>query len=274
MNRFFSPSNFKEIKKDVSFLIEKIKQSYFEFDFQIREDYFNLYYRGNSLGKVETIGQNRYKITVHEKFITKIQEKFNPKRDLKSGRVTFMIEAKKMPSFYSATNLRSMAQKVKDVNFQEELAYEQMLIAANVGRSEFIIIDRQVKVMDGGKMDILALAKVKDSDNYQFCIIEVKMGNNKELARDVSKQLKGYQSNIENKFEIYKECYELNFKQKQDLGLFEKDIKVNIVPKVLSIVVVGGYSGLAMKQIEKLREHDPYIKVLPLVPLIKLMDAR
>jgi hypothetical protein len=273
MNHYFLPTVFEVVKKDVSFLIGKIKQSYFEYDFQIRENYFNLYYRGNSIGKVRTSGQNEYKIIVHEKFVTKTQGKFNPKRDPKSGRLTFVIAAKKLPSFYSAANLKTMAQKVKDNNFQEELAYEQMLIAANVGRPEFIIIDRQV--MDGkSKMDILALAKVKGSDNYQFCVIEVKLGNNRELAGHVSKQLKGYQSNIENKFGVYKECYERNFKQKQEFGLFEKDIKVNIVPDVLGIVVVGGYSGLAMQQIGILKETDPNIKVLPLVPLINPMEAR
>ena len=108
-----------------------------------------------------------------------------------------------------------------------------MIMTDNVGRKDFIIIDRQI--MDNTaktKMDLLALVKQADS-NYQFCVIEVKLGNNPELKGDVIDQLKGYKDRIEQEhFEAYKKCYEINFRQKQELGLFDRDLNVNIIPGV------------------------------------------
>ena len=53
IKRYFSKDNLKRIKKDFKFLISLIDKSYGEFDFAIRNNYFNIYYKGNSLAKVE-----------------------------------------------------------------------------------------------------------------------------------------------------------------------------------------------------------------------------
>ena len=69
-------------------------------------------------------------------------------------------------------------------------------------------------------MDLLSLKK-NDEGDYQFCILEVKLGNNQELegtvvAQDdskkkgVNKQLAEYIERIENNFDDYKACYEKN----------------------------------------------------------------
>lgn len=67
------------------------------------------------------------------------------------------------------------------------------------------------------KMDLLALAQ-KESDECQFCVIEVKPGNNKELKGPVIDQLKGYLQRIPDNFEEFKRCYETSVKQKEALG--------------------------------------------------------
>ncbi len=144
----------------------------------------------------------------------------------------------------------------------------------NVDRKDFIIIDRQISDKTARtKMDLLALVKKADN-NYQFCVIEVKLGNNPELKGDVINQLKGYIHRIEQNFEAYKPCYELNFRQKQELGLFGSDLNVNIIPGVEGIVVILGYSGLAQKSIALLKEKDPSIKILHLKNVIDLSKAR
>jgi len=167
-----------------------------------------------------------------------------------------------------------MSHKVKTVNFQEEVIFEQMIMTDNVDRKDFIIIDRQISdKTDRTKMDLLALVKQADS-NYQFCVIEVKLGNNPELKGDVIDQLKGYIHRIEKNFEAYKECYEQNFKQKQELGLFEKSLHINIIHGVEGIVVILGYSGLAQKSIALLKGKDPSIKILHLKNVIDLLKAK
>ncbi|MBM4146206.1 MAG: hypothetical protein FJ240_08030 [Nitrospira sp.] len=144
----------------------------------------------------------------------------------------------------------------------------------NIGRDDFIIIDRQIlDKTDRTKMDLLALVKQTDS-NYQFCVIEVKLGNNPELKGHVITQLKGYTARIEQNFKAYKKCYELNFKQKQELGLFDRDLNVSIIPGVEGIVVILGYSGLAKKSIATLKDKDPSVKILHLKNVIDLSKAR
>ena len=275
IKRYFPYDVFNSIKADFGFLIYRILQSGFEYDLQIRDNYFNLYYKGSSLGKISfSLKTGLYSIRIHHKFIDqKIKERFNPKEGY---YLTFILPKEKLHPLFSQANLTSMSHKVKTVNFQEEVIFEQMIMTDNVGRKDFIIIDRQILDKTAKtKMDLLALVKKADN-NYQFCVIEVKLGNNPELKGDVITQLKGYIQRIEQEqnFDAYKKCYEINFSQKQELGLFDRDLNVKIIPGVLGIVVILGYSGLAQKSIAKLKEKDPSIKILHLKNLIDLSEAK
>ena len=265
INRYISDKEaFETIKTDFGFLVEKIKASGFEYDLQIRDGYFNLYYKGNSIGEISfKKSRQQYRIKIHEKFVNdKIKKRFNPA--LKNGYLVFNIPRNQLHPLYSSENLKSMTRMVKMVDFQEEIIYEQMLMTDNVNRDDLIIIDRQVKDrISSTKMDLLALQERKYND-YQFCIIEVKLGNNPELSGDVITQLKGYVKRIEDNFEDYKMCYEQNFAQKRELGLFIRPNNIKIVPGVLSVIVVMGYSGLANQSIKALKQKDPSIKVIQL----------
>lgn len=270
IKRYFSENIFDHIKSDFRFLIAKIIQSGFEYDLQIRDNYFNLYYKGNSIGKISySTKTKKYKISIHNKFINKkIEERFKPQRI--ESYLIFTLLKKQLHPLFSSQNLLSMAQKVKEIYYQEETTFEQMVMTDNVNRPDLIIIDRQI--IDNTaktKMDLLALTKNKDND-YQFCIIEVKLGNNSELKSRVIAQLNGYHDRISKNFKDYKECYEKNFKQKQELGLLEPSLKINIVPDVLKVVVVLGYSGIAQKSIKELKGKDPTIKILHLKNIIDL----
>lgn len=273
IKRYFSEDIFNTIKSEFAFLIKLILQSGFEYDLQIRDNYFNLYYKGNSIGKISFSPKTSlYKITIHHKFIDqRIKERFKPQE---GNYLTFILPKEQLHPLFSQKNLTSMSQKVKTNNFQEEVIFEQMIMTDNVDRKAFIIIDRQILDKTAKtKMDLLALVKHADS-NYQFCVIEVKLGNNPELRGDVIDQLKGYIHRIEQNFEAYKKCYELNFRQKRELGLFNRSLNINIIPEVLGTIVVLGYSGLAQKSIATLKEKDPSIKILHLKNVIDLSKAR
>lgn len=253
---------FEAIKSDFEFLVEKVKDSGFEYDLQIRDGYFNLYCRGNSIGKIsykKSTGQ--YEVKIHSAFVDdKVKKRFAPV--LQNRYWIFRIQRKQLHPIFSSQNLKSMGNKVKKVNFQEEIIYEQMLMTDNVNRDDLLIIDRQV--MDKAsktKMDLLVL-KRKENSNYQFCVMEVKLGNNPELKGKVIDQLKEYMKRIEDHFYDYKKCYELNFRQKRKLHLLDSPDSINIVPGVLGVIVVMAYSELAKKSIKELQQKDPSIKVI------------
>ncbi len=269
IKRYFSEDLLKRVKADFKFLIDKIMQSGFEYDLQIRGTYFNLYYKGNSIGKISYAkSKELYKIEIHNKFINnKIKTIFNPQI---GEYLRFSLPREQLHRFYSSANLSSMAQKVKKVNFKEELTFEQMLITDNINRPEFIIIDRQIAdKVDRNQMDLLALIRKKDND-YQFCVIEVKLGNNPELREKICVQLGNYVNKVKKYFKNYKKCYQEISRQKQQLGLIDKNLKVNIVKGVSGMVVVIGYSGIANRHIKELKQKAPEIRILHLKNTINL----
>ncbi|MBF0504842.1 MAG: hypothetical protein HQL14_07040 [Candidatus Omnitrophica bacterium] len=264
ISRYLSQETYEAVRRDFGFLIEKIKQSGFEYGLQIRDDYLNLYYKGNSLGKISyRRSNNLYKIRIHRKFVEGMGVMVKRFRNVQEKEYyLFTIERGQLHPFFSTRNLLLMGQKVKDVQFQEEIVFEQMLLTDNANRDDLIIIDRQVVDRNSStKMDLLAI-KRNNSGKYQFCVLEVKLGNNLELKGEVFTQLGGYIERIKNNFQQYKECYEINVFQKQGLGLLPEGLKIDIVEGVLGVVVVGGYSGLAEQSIRELKAQHPDIRVL------------
>lgn len=274
INHYLSDDVYEAVRKDFVFLIDKIIKSGFEYDLQIRDKSLNLYYKGNSLGEISyRTGQKDYKVSINCKFVDdSIINRFSPngKDCIVNNYCVFSLTGKKMHSLYSEKNLSSMGRMVKEVHFQEEIVFEHMLLTDNANRDDLIIIDRQVMDSENRtRMDLLALTQ-KTAGKYQFCVLEVKLGNNSDLKEKVSQQLEGYVEGIKKNFPQYKECYEKNFKQKQGLGLFPSNLKVEIVEGVLGMVVVGGYSGLAEESIAELKEKHPAIKVLHIKNEIKI----
>ena len=272
ISRYFSEEKINRIKSDFAFLVDRVLHSGYEYDFQLRDNYFNLYYKGNSIGKVSCKPEGSYLVDISFKFIKdSIRNSFQHQQ--RNDNLHFVIPSNKLKSFYSVGNIKSMAQKVKQVNFQEEITFEQMLMTDNIDRLDLIIIDRQIRDRKHTtKMDLLALIQ-KQHEDYQFCVLEVKLGNNPELKGKVIKQLEGYMNRISENFDAYKKCYEINFKQKQFLGLFDNNININIVPGIMGIIVVGGYAGIAEKSIKELKRINPEIKVLHLKNRIDLDQA-
>jgi len=257
MKRYFSAQNFKRLCGDFEFMVKKIKDYKGEIDFRLRDNYFNLYYKGNSLAKVMP-RSNRYEVSIHKKFSEGIF-----KTNDKSKYCLISVVSKDLRQLFQKRNLNKMFSNIKKVNYSEEITFEQMLITDNLDRSDLIIIDRQVTEtgMDG-KLDLLALRQSK-GNHFCFEVIEVKLGNNKELANDVGEQLSRYIKHIESNIKNWACSYKEMYRQMKILGLFEQcswnEIEIDHVVK--GIVVVGGYSGIAKESIRNLRKHYPKLNI-------------
>jgi len=261
IKRYLSNDNLKRIKNDFKFLFKLIDTSYGEFDFAIRENYFNIYYKGNSLAKVEPKNNNFYKISINSKFFDKTKADNPTFYTSKKDSNKIILTNKQLHRFFQRKHLTEFSSRIKKVNNGEEIDFEQSLITDNSNRTDFIFIDRQVKIKRK-KLDLLALKQIK-GNQYKFVVSEVKLGNNKELKNKVASQLDNYVKYIKENFNDYKKCYEKQFEQKRELGLIKSPTisNINIIEPVEGIILVGGYSGIAIKQINELKKTYPNLEV-------------
>lgn len=270
INRVISKENLNRFVIDFKNIIKIVNNSKGELDLAIRDDYINLYFKGNSLAKIEFLKGGRYRVIILKKFFegTKADHSdFYEQKRFQGEYVSIVLSADKPPiRFLQKAHINQFCAKIKKVNYGEEIIFEQALITDNQGRKDLIIIDRQVsdKKLGGKRLDLLALKQLDaDLNRYHFLIMEVKLGKNPELNKDVAAQLNGYVEHITEHFEDYKECYQRQFIQRKAMGLnsLEYFSEIIIDKPVRGIVVVGGYSKMAEKSIEELKSHYPDIDV-------------
>ena len=265
IKRYFDDQNFERIKKDFTFLIQIIQDFKGELELAFRENYFNLYYRGNSAAKILFKKDGYYEIFINKKFYPKSindDKRFSP---VTSGDYKLtVIRSNLLHPFFQKKYLQELLSNIKKVSYSEELTFEQMLITDNLEREEIIIIDRQVtdKKLRRRRMDLLALKQV-EKNKYNFVVLEVKMGNNPELKSNVAEQVEDYVKHIKKYFHDYKNCYEKQYLQKKKLGLIKapKWESIDIINDVRELIIVGGYSGIAKEQIKKLKENNPHLHI-------------
>jgi len=278
INRYFNPTNFRRMKDDFKFLLKMIKNKDYrgEFGLALRDNYFNIYYKGKSLTKVDFGKKYLYKITINSKFFSDTgADKDKRFFDTKKRKGTYFeigLDRKRLHPFFQKKYINQFISNIREVNNGEEIALEQVIITDNLDREDIIIIDRQIADKDFKKrMDLLALCQVKKNKNeYSFCVIEVKLGNNPELKDKVAIQLNEYISHIDKNFDDYKCCYEKQYEQKKDLGLISipKYKSVKIVRLVKGLIVVVGYSGIAKAQIAQLKSKHLGLRVKSFVNLL------
>lgn len=246
------------IRKHFSFIINRIRTDG-ELDLRLRGKFFNIYYRGNSLAKV-MFKKEDYLVSIHNKFLGKDSGGYEDKQ----------LEPKQVHSFFSKKKINEFCKRIKEVNYSEELMFEQMLISDNRGREDLIIVDRQVTDTGmKGRIDLLALKKAED-DKFNFIIIEVKLGNNQELQGKVVKQINGYVEYLSQPkvLEDWKNCYSKVYSQLTELGLVKKVEKFEIGNHVKGLILVARYKGLAESKIRALENNFPDVRIKHLTNLI------
>ena len=275
MKRYFNDDDFERFRKDFGFLVKAIKKSYGEIDLRLRGNYFNIYYKGNSVAKVDFV-RDGYRIAINRKFTKDV---FSNEKRFKQERTSgaydiFKIgedDKSQLHAFFQKKYLNKISRNIKQINYGEEITFEQMLITDNNDNKEVVIIDRQIteRSLKKKRLDLLALKKTEEG-KYQFLIIEVKLGNNKELKTGVVEQLQGYINHIQSKtnFTIWKNCYEKVYSQMKRLGLVNGPDHLKIINGVKGIILVGRYSGLAKENIARLRSKNPGLEIRLLANLL------
>ena len=148
IKRYIEENKFNDFKIQLSLLATKIRASHGELDLQIRDDYLNIYYKGNSLAKVK-IKAKVFIISVNQRFglenaINKVPgERFQTNQIRKSGDYhEIQIDPSLLRIFFQDKIIKALATKIRDVNYGEEITFEQSIITDNIDNDKFIIIDR------------------------------------------------------------------------------------------------------------------------------------
>ena len=222
--RYLDPENLGRMLRDCGFLIKTVVESRGELDLHLRDNYFNVYFQGNSLAKVTFLPRDEYKVEIHEKFFrgTLGAKKlaYETGGSL-NGYARIRVGHSKLPALLQKTTINQLQANIRKVHYGEELTFEQLLISDNLPTEEFFFIDRQVTYphLDRKRLDLLALERI-EGNRYRFVVIEVKLGNNPDLRDKVAEQLDGYVSHLSGPaFPEYQTCYQLNYHQKRVLGL-------------------------------------------------------
>lgn len=265
IKRFFDEEYIPQIERDFGFLFRIIKDYKGELELSFRDNYFSLYYRGNSAAKIQIGNDDTYKILMHKKFCPQslaADSRFSPIDA--EAYISLTMPANLLHPLFQKKYLNEIFSNIKQANYSEELAFEQILITDNHGREDLLIIDRQVTdaKLQRQRIDLLALRQVEEN-RYSFLVLEVKMGNNPELKSEVAEQVDRYVTHLEKYWSDYRSCYERQYQQKKMFGLISipQWESINIVQKVQGLIVVGGYSGLAKEQIRDLKMRYPNILV-------------
>jgi len=255
IKRYISEGYFDRVKKDFAFLVKRIHKERGEYDLRLRHNSMNLYYKGNSMAKIG-VTRGDYDVKIHEKF-TDLADTRDPRK--LTGYKTEHLSSSQLRSFFSKRELDKRAARIKKTNWGEEVSFEQMLITDNPPTKKFMIIDRQVTggALDRHRLDLLALKRKRGAKNiYSPVILEVKLGNNPELAGAVLEQLCDYIERMERDLTNIARCYETSYSQMNALGLLEDGMPkaIEIAGPVEGMIVVGGYSGIANNAIKSLRK--------------------
>jgi hypothetical protein len=156
-----------------------------DLDLQIRDNYLNIYYKGNSLLKLSEASHDRYRVDIHQKFLGG-----SPVPDL-TCQDTAVVFLGRVPDL-----------KENIIRFGSsslELEYEQLIIRANNqerrNASEYFIVDRQYATGGKERFDLTGVfwdrnGRRRGQEVFP-CLMEVKFALNTDIAT-VHQQLTRY----------------------------------------------------------------------------------
>jgi hypothetical protein len=184
-----------------------------DLDLEIRDNYLNLYFKGNSLLQLEEMrGGARYRVTIHPKFLNGLL----------------------IPDFVDEDTTRAFLDRIpqlKDNIIRHgksslEIEYEQLIIRANNSEprnnSDYFLIDRQYQVAEG-RFDLTGIFWARQGrrrgQEVPLAFIEVKFALNTDI-KNVHHQVERYYEAIRPRAPAIAEENEALFRQKLALGLF------------------------------------------------------
>lgn len=195
-------------------LLAKVQQDT-DLDLEIRENYLNIYFKGNSLLKLGELDSGRYRPTVHPKFT--------------GGKVFPIFEGEQ-----SVMEFLDLIPWIKENIIQHgkssiETEYEQMIIRANNyewrNNSEYFIVDRQYSAGFSGRFDLTGFywprTRRRKRQEVPICLIEIKYTLNQDI-QDLDEQVTRYYEFIKANTGSFKIEVETIFRQKLQLGLFRQ----------------------------------------------------
>lgn len=194
-------------------IIETVRND-LDLNLDIRENYLNIYYKGNSLLQLSESSGGRYRAQIHPKFLTGITQ-------------PLIFTEETVPLF-----LQTIPQlKQNIVRFGKrslEIEYEQLIIRANNlelhNNSEYFVVDRQYTVADG-RFDLLGFFwATKGRKRYQevpISLMEIKFALNSEI-QNLHEQLERYYTAIKPQSAEIADELQTIFRQKLELGLYRQ----------------------------------------------------
>jgi len=186
-----------------------------DLDLQIRDNYLNIYYKGNSLLKLDEVGSHRYLATVHPKF---------------SGGMDLPELVDDVSVGFFVSRIPSIKENILRYGKSSlEIEYEQMIIRANNyeprNNSEYFIVDRQYVAGKLGRFDLTGFywprAHRRKDQVVSPCLLEVKFALNQDI-QNVHEQPERYYDAIQAHSAAIACEIETIFKQKLELGLFNQ----------------------------------------------------
>jgi hypothetical protein len=190
-----------------------------DLNLEIRADYLNIYFKGNSLLKLTEVSPTRYRVEIHQLFTQGL--------DLPAE----LVDAQSTAQFVDAIP-QLKANVARHGDHSIELEYEQLIIRANNdeprNNSDYYIVDRQY-VLPEGRFDLLGIywerAGRRRNQDVPLCLFEAKFGPNSEIAQ-LHEQLQRYYDALKPKAAAIAEEIDGLFHQKLALGLYRQGERV------------------------------------------------
>jgi len=188
-----------------------------DLDLQIRDNYLNIYYKGNSLLKLTERSAKKYKVDINAKFESE------PEIQELCDEITTAKFIKKIP--FLKENI------IKHGKNSLEIEYEQLIIRTNNSEldnnSEYFIVDRQYVANgeDRNRFDLTGFhwpqAGRRKGDQVPLCLMEVKFALNKDI-KNIHEQISRYYDFLQDNINEFAEETQNVFQQKLALGLINQ----------------------------------------------------
>jgi hypothetical protein len=183
-----------------------------DLNLEIRDNYINVYYKGNSLLKLSETSSAQYKAVIDKKFLAGLS-------------FPLVFTEGNIDQFRSAIPL--IKQNIVKVGTRSlEIEYEQMIIRANNyeprNNSEYFIVDKQYAVKEG-RYDLTGIfwerTRRRRNQEVPVCLMEIKFALNTDIS-EVHEQIYRYYESIKPRAAEFATEMQLVFRQKIDLGLY------------------------------------------------------